>query len=252
MKYPILYHYTMIDGLLGIISECKLWSSDCRFLNDGSELSYAREIFFNEIIKLDLPPIHGGGYWIPGTSLDDYRMFVTCFCEDGDLLSQWRGYGLEQGYSLGFDFNVWKNIENIEICKVQYGIKDPSRYFSSELENAKRISSHPGVTEEHVSMWILPRFAQVKHPSFSEEREWRFIIQYPKYEIDRKIDLKFRSSQLGPISYIANSIPKECLREIIIGPGAFSTICKDAVSNFIRFYGYDDVRVRISTIPFRK
>lgn len=29
--------------------------------------------------------------------------FMVCFCEDGDLLSQWRGYA-QNGVSIGMDF----------------------------------------------------------------------------------------------------------------------------------------------------
>src|SRR5712691_7887648 len=32
---------------------------------------------------------------------------ITCFCENGDLLSQWRGYSAHgYGYSLGFDTTI--------------------------------------------------------------------------------------------------------------------------------------------------
>jgi hypothetical protein len=30
-------------------------------------------------------------------------VYITCFCEDGDLLSQWRGYADPGGYAIGFD-----------------------------------------------------------------------------------------------------------------------------------------------------
>ena len=30
------------------------------------------------------------------------RLFVTCFCSNGDLLSQWRAYAGSGGYAVGF------------------------------------------------------------------------------------------------------------------------------------------------------
>jgi hypothetical protein len=32
-----------------------------------------------------------------------YATFVACFCENGNLLSQWRAYARTAGYSIGFD-----------------------------------------------------------------------------------------------------------------------------------------------------
>jgi len=254
MNNPTLYHYTKVNGLLGIISNCELWSSDCRFLNDGSELTYAREIFFNEIAQLNLPTRKDDlGYRIPGNSLDDFQIYITCFCEEGDLLSQWRAYGKEQGYSLGFDSNLLKDLENVEVFPVQYGIKNPQEYFSRELQEASQLSEHPGISEWHQSQWILPRLAQVKNPSFAEEREWRLIVQLDHYKniSNENVNIKFRTSPLGPISYVVNSFPKECLREIIIGPGPNSTICEQSVHSLLDVYEFNKVIVRVSNIPYR-
>jgi len=257
MNYPTLYHYTNINGLLGVISNCELWSSDCRFLNDGSELTYAREIFFNEVSNLNLPTLEddGLGYVIPGDSLDDFQMYITCFCEEGDLLSQWRAYGKKQGYSLGFDSNLLKGLSDVEIFPVQYGITNPQEYFRQELQAARQKSAHPGVSEWHQSLWILPRFARAKNPSFAEEREWRLIVQLDHYKRissdEMNLNIKFRTSPLGPISYVINSFPKDCLREIIIGPGPNSRICEQSVRSLLDFYKFGKVNVRVSKIPYR-
>ena len=62
-----------------------------------------RVIFFDEVEKRKLTSRTDGEYFIPGRTSEYSRMFIVCFCEDGDLLSQWRGYGADQGYALGFD-----------------------------------------------------------------------------------------------------------------------------------------------------
>lgn len=253
MKYPILFHYTNIKGLIGILSKLELWSSDCRFLNDGREIIYARDIFFNEVEKLNLPPLElGASYLIPNLGLELYRIFVTCFCEKGDLLSQWRGYGKEQGYAIGFDFNLYEDNDKFEISKIQYGINNPKEFFSEELERAPQISAHPGVTDYHVSEMMLPRFAQVKHPSFVEEQEWRLIFQIPEYEFRNKENAFFRESHLGPIPMIINSIPKKCIKKVIIGPGPYSDICKQSVQSLLMIQEFLNVKVELSSIPFRK
>jgi hypothetical protein len=41
---PRLYHYTTPAGLLGIIENNKLWATHINYLNDATELGYAREL----------------------------------------------------------------------------------------------------------------------------------------------------------------------------------------------------------------
>jgi hypothetical protein len=38
-----LYHYTSVDGLLGILRSKRIWATDIRFLNDRSEFFHAME-----------------------------------------------------------------------------------------------------------------------------------------------------------------------------------------------------------------
>ncbi len=254
-NHNIIFHYTTISGLIGIIKMHELWASDCRFLNDGTEIIYAQKIFFDEVQKLDLAPYRylSGRCKLPGASLSQFRMFLTCFCEEGDLLSQWRGYGMDQGYALGFDMKQLESLKIGEICPVQYGISNPAEYFSKELASVKEPTAHPAVEEFHASMWIMPRLARIKNPSFCEEREWRLLIQYPKYETPVKIEtIQFRESSMGPIPYLPVSFPPESLRQVIIGPGNHIETRQEAVCYMLSHFGYSDIVIKKSKIPLRK
>ena len=44
----VLYHYTSISALNGILTSRNVWASDCRFLNDQKELINAIDIFINK------------------------------------------------------------------------------------------------------------------------------------------------------------------------------------------------------------
>jgi hypothetical protein len=249
----VIYHYTTISGLIGIMTNRKLWASDCRYLNDGAELLYAYKFFLTELEKLKLPPIDDGGYSVPSSVFEDFRMFISCFCENGDLLSQWLGYGANQGYSLGFDLKELRALNKCEIIPVQYGILNPSKYFKKELAEAPIISNHPAIYAWHASSRILPKLASVKNPAFSEEHEWRLLKKLSVEELKRpNIDLKFRPSKMGPISYLEIDFPAKCLREIIIGPGGDTDSQRIAVSNIINYYDLHDVKIRTSNIPLRR
>ena len=109
---PVLYHYTTADGFLGIVETRSLWASNAAFLNDSTELVYIVSVLDEIVQELDesgdevsirmsaFASLLRRGL----TDLRAYDVYVACFCEAGDLLSQWRGYPRDGGgYSLGFD-----------------------------------------------------------------------------------------------------------------------------------------------------
>src|SRR4051812_12666525 len=49
---PLLYHYSTLDGLLGITDRNALWASDVRYMNDASELTYAADLIASEVAKV--------------------------------------------------------------------------------------------------------------------------------------------------------------------------------------------------------
>jgi hypothetical protein len=129
-----LYHYTTAPGLLGILEKHRLWATNVRYLNDPSEGRYAVKLVqkvlqeastkheeevgklekrhpawesllvnFGDLISYRIPKIK---QWTENALkiLDERDVYVSCLCPNGNLLSQWRGYGaLGGGYALGFD-----------------------------------------------------------------------------------------------------------------------------------------------------
>jgi hypothetical protein len=255
---PIIYHYTNIIGLVGIIKDRALWASDCRFLNDGTELSYANDIFINELKKRNINPFEyppqDGGRIIPSLALTSLSMFIVCFCTDGDLLSQWRGYGSDQGYSLGFSVNKLRKLDIDSVVPVSYGLINPAIYFKNELDDASRFTAHPGIQAYETSRFFLPRIASIKHPGFREEKEWRILKQYHAYEFSEENNPKhinFRPSKMGPIPYLPIPFMESCLREIVIGPGPNTEMRVKSIGLMLRHYDFLKARIRITKIPFR-
>ena len=82
----ILYHYTPFSKLFDILEGDSFWASRSRFSNDSTE---------DRILGKD---------WIEEQQYygDNY---IVCFCEHGDILSQWRGYCPNGGASIGLKFN---------------------------------------------------------------------------------------------------------------------------------------------------
>jgi len=112
-----LWHYTSFAGLTGIVESNSIYATDVRFLNDTEELVHARhlleQIAEEEKEKIDdLSPLLTNALktdikWLFETgplNTNFLQVFVACFSEAKDQLSQWRGYsGKTTGVSIGFD-----------------------------------------------------------------------------------------------------------------------------------------------------
>lgn len=248
-----IFHYTNLSGLLGILSSKEIWASDCHFLNDGSELLYAQNLFFSEFKKLDLPPLEGGGYRLPRPMADQFGVYITCFCENGDLLSQWRGYGSDQCYSIGFSIKDLRSLSVDQVNPVQYGIEDPGTFFHDYIEYAKQPTESPGFIEDSATKKLLPKLAIIKDPGFSEEKEWRLVkaIQYREANLGAQ-KISFRPSNRGPIGYIKIPIKLKSIKEIFIGPGSNVDIKHKAIDAMLQTLGLGHkIKVIDTSIPFR-
>ena len=91
----LLYHYTTLEGLKGILQSRALWFSHISTLNDPSEFKYGQQLVTdvlkgfidNEndvVIKKILEDL------INYVNVYDsvlYQTFIACFCEDDNLLT---------------------------------------------------------------------------------------------------------------------------------------------------------------------
>jgi hypothetical protein len=128
---PTLYHYTTAQGLVGMLQTGRLWATNAHFMNDPREITYAADIVQRAVRdaaqehKRAVDALDSGWMdklitfgrdraWnapkIEEWSRDAVRTFdeqggayIACFCQEPDLLSQWRGYGaVGGGYAVGF------------------------------------------------------------------------------------------------------------------------------------------------------
>jgi hypothetical protein len=112
-----LYHYTSQAGLIGIVQNSELWATKVHYMNDSTEFSLALDLARDVITEgwgateilgdvNSLPPRAkvAKQIWYAIDRITKVNIFVACFCEQSDLLSQWRGYSHgSYGYSVGFN-----------------------------------------------------------------------------------------------------------------------------------------------------
>ena len=273
----ILYHYTTAIGLTGIIESQTLWATNAEFLNDAQELQFGRARLRDALLQRadELNPEgnrvvdddysratvmrSAADHLAPGglyAAKQYHFVYVACFCEVGDLLSQWRSYGAAGGYAVGFRMAQLRFVEpaepgartggfeeNAALIRVQYGDAVVDEVARRVLETvAPRPVGSPGAAGyARAQTVVLPALAGIKHAAFSEEHEWRLVVVTDQHKPS------FRTGLLGVIPYIGLRYPDEAVAEVVVGPGPKQRLREQGVQLLVG----NEVAVRSSGAPFR-
>lgn len=100
-----LYHYTDLSGLVGIVEKHDLWVSHSRYSNDDEEMTHGLSVVRSVLKRATESGKHDREYLQTLSKLTEEPegVYICCFCEKDNLLSQWRGYGANgTGVSLQF------------------------------------------------------------------------------------------------------------------------------------------------------
>jgi hypothetical protein len=264
-----LYHYTDLNGLQGIISGKDLWLTDSRYSNDSEEMRHGYTVARMALEKkraavagkpdavevlqkieelLAKPPAEA--------------VYIGCFCLEGNLLSQWRGYAANgTGVSLELDppkfdqvtgpdspskglMRLWKVFydaptqNGIMADALQFGLD----YKGSVEERAKRAAD--------AIFFFVPTF---KHSDFHQEDECRLIFTPPP---DCTVNPRFRVGRGMLLPYYSMSdltagnfrLP---IKRVVVGPSPHKDLNVASVRAMLAAYGYEDIEVDASATPFR-
>lgn len=274
-----LYHYCDSTGLLGILENQKLWATHTFYLNDKTEINYTHELIeqiYHELIEqapLDENLLSYRGL-LHRLSYKTMRpkpnndIFVICFCEQKDILSQWRGYGDKgSGYAIGFETNKLKRVDsNFTLHKILYD-EEKQKEILRAMINAvissfkqsiidKSSEEQEKIADEHILIFeeeIISLATYFKHPSFCEENEWRLVFDSDKNSLKK---IKFRTSISGIIPFVEYEIQNKehnqllPIIEVWLGP----TVKQEASIKSIKMLTdntYPGLDVSGSKIPFR-
>jgi Protein of unknown function (DUF2971) len=260
--YGNLYHYTNANGIIGILNTQKLWATEIHFLNDAKEYVYSldlindilqkkemgcKNINFRNVIQKTYMYLKGG----------TNEIYVCCFCEDGDLLSQWKGYSeWGNGYSIGFDVKLLPRINrkfpyvNISIMKVVYDkaqqekmILEEVNYFENRVNilsnNDKLEIKNDDIHEIAACLASSLKYycSYFKNYAFREEQEWRAIYRNSINSEEGRQIVKLRAEKQVLKPYLeldigASAQKKEWslpIQSIIVGPSTKKELCTSAL-----------------------
>jgi hypothetical protein len=189
--------------------------------------------------------------------------YICCFCgREGDLLSQWRGYG--SGVAIEVAPECFHPIAGI---KNNVGVmRFWPVYYEDDAKNAKieqilnYWAEQPSPVKNAIATlkFFVPTF---KHKSFRQENEWRLIFT-PDPSCDVKP--KFRTSRGLLVPYfelaglasqgngsLARSDPTLKIRSVRIGPGPYQDVNARSARVLLDSHGFQDAPVNLSEIPYR-
>jgi hypothetical protein len=237
-----LWHYTDAGGLKGIIESDRLWATDTRFLNDASEITHGLDLAAQALNDYDTTGLKAAtGRFVQGLGNLEQQVlsryfdrtlvvYVACFCDHGDLLSQWRAYGGTAGvggYAIGFSprppMAGWPHVapgnHGFRLRGVLYDLDKQTAICHDlikrliplldedpeDLQKQKAFSDNliDGLVE--IATWC-------KHPTFSEEREWRIV--YVRNEDANPLTTNHRPLHGVLVPYVELTLPTP------VGPGA--------------------------------
>ncbi len=273
----IIYHYTNVGGLIGIISSGRLWATSTSYLNDKNEIYHAKRIIKSEITSF----AENGGEiskeiirrvannYDDSSIINDY--YIVCFCENGDLLSQWRSYSSNgEGFSLGIHSKLIGQSPSSPYIRLRRVIYDELiqrqhvRLILNEIfsliERAYGQASIASLDQQT----ILPALCSLisshlnecsftfKDSSFAEEKEWRMIFS------PQRQDVRFRQSGNLLTPYVPTELgstdenyPLLPLAEVISGPRLDANLTRNSFRMLAEQADYSLISYRHSVSPYR-
>lgn len=256
------WHYTSMKSLINIfkdyieskddaINSFNLYASNIRFMNDSQEFEDGKSLYQSQVSKSN----YKRAYKKMNYNADAY---IISFCENGDLLSQWRGYGKESGISFCFNEKIAmyqtysektsegktenKTSFNDAYTKplpVIYNDDNKIEYFRKLEKLLNPCDKHE---ESHLDILGALFIPYCKNKSFFEEREQRLVFYTTDGIVSKKgntisfnyvyntfgeyvkpalnVNIKRRNAN-SPFNYSNEKEPEEPLiTKMIVGPGA--------------------------------
>jgi hypothetical protein len=234
----LLYHYTTVAGLEGIIRSKSIRASDYRFLNDATEFRYGLNIFERALSSSRLNFCAEIMELINRflSAKESFSVFIAAFSEQPDLLSQWRGYNSARGYSIGLNGDWLTRNADAQKCRlfpVLYKVEEQQCVVADKLVLLQKLLDERPETKtvfETVREWwgqMLYTIVALKNHHFREEEEYRLVrtaTGWPNGVQTREtprglvpyISVKLNATIIDHPMFHPNNVG---LERIVVGPG---------------------------------
>lgn len=263
------YHYTSLQGFLGLLSSHELWLSDYGFLNDASEIAHglkrAEEAFAR--VAAERPTSRALMSAQTSVDLSRHRICIASFSTQGDSLSQWRAYG---PIAVGFDLTPLRfgYGNSVRTAHVVYAADEQDELLEIYANLMASAWDHetPSARRKHRALYfkspgrLLDIIAFFKNAGFADERELRMTHSedadvLASFPIDPAPDRVRASGGLLVPYTTTRDIHREHperlpIRDVIVGPGPQADLIRQGVERALRAQGYE-APVQVSGVTYR-
>jgi len=271
-KIDVVYHYTSLEGLKGIVESNCIWLSDYSYLNDSKELLHGIELtksIVSKMLKNKLYRVARGiiDSWCKNLDEIEHRVCIASFSSDGDSLSQWRSYGnLAIGFKSGINMTGFAH-ETLQqpVIYCQNKQEKLTELLLSHMcqtyafdKNAGRLQRIEDVY--HKTEKIIKLTSFYKNLGFKDEAEYRMVYLEDADLFENMgqpcAPKRFRISANSFIPYVqSNELPgykhdKLPIHSIVLGPSA-SLLLECGLREFLNAHDYEEAQICRSKIPFR-
>ncbi len=267
-----LFHYTDLDGVRGIFTSRTLWLSKFTSTNDISEILLAVEHFraFVERQADAFTREEGDFLKQAADDLGGFRRTNICiasFCEQNDLLSQWRSYGNDgRGIALGFNGAKLARLAQANGLHLYRCVYEPAAHerIASDVVNMLLRSyraAPPRSDEERRKMvdefsaTFLRVAPVIKDHRFAEEREWRLVSNPISFDDPAMIAVMRRNQASVKLTLQLDGEPGGAaglIEHVTIGPTLDPDNVSDAIEVLSRRNGFNVSQIAISEVPYRR
>ena len=256
-----IYHYTDVNGLIGILTSGCIRATHVNRLNDASENKHGFELV-REHVRKNTPEASSPLFQRVLSEFQSADTYVASYSTENDQLSQWREYtGSQVGYSLGFETNQMATIDD-KLPSLEAVIYEENKVrilLDRLLEQVDDffLNNSFGEVETGYALGTVSAMLNIiacitKHPKFEEENEYRHIYQPEKTGL--KLSPFFKSGRFGLTPYVEitfltkNIVP---LKSITISPCQDFDLEKRELEIFLHNQGYENIEIIKSLIPLR-
>lgn len=257
----IIYHYTDINGLLGLIVTGKIWATHVSRLNDSSEYHHGIKVVADCVRNA----MRASSKPLVDKILSEFKRvetYVASYSTEQDLLSQWRSYsGGKVGYCFGLATDGIATLDDSTpllepvIYKdglAQQVISRMANRVDAYLQNNQFGEVEIGFLLGMVGGTLANLACTIKHPKFEEENEFRQFYQPGATSL--QLERQFRNGRFGLTPYVEVPFKVEGrlpLRSVTIGPCQDAELEMYTVKTLLEKYSYKNVEVLVSEIPLR-
>lgn len=285
-----LYHYCDASTFLEIMKNRSVWLSSLKLSNDSEEGRVVRNTLLNMVSsdgvsqKIKDRLDHSIQFF-----LEKFDGLGFCLSEEGDLLSQWRGYAEDgKGISIGFNVEYLNALSDhptgakpekpFDLKKVVYdpqqhiekitpiykyikkaldegALSDPPRPSLLTPMNEDLVKRQQAHKDKHSEIGfpllvLSTDMYDLKNPAFIEEKEWRMLSTLFNYGDTPECSFRSSGNKIIPYKEIKLAdLGMPIIDEIILGPKHMTP--PNVVSLMLASYGHKDIKVRKSSATYR-